>query len=188
MKLRKLTAILLVCLVAAAAPASAKIVLANTNTCWQGGNAAVTVALGSKCPNGKENCKPGKGSAAVTNGTSMSDMAQEVVRQTNDDRAKQGLRPLSVSGELTRAACVRAGEIAGFFSHTRPDGSKWNTVSSAARGENIARGQQSADKVMASWMSSSGHRANILRESYNTIGVCAYKVGNVMHWVQLFGN
>ena len=60
-------------------------------------------------------------------------------------------------------------------------------MSSSTRGENIAMGQQSADKVMAAWMSSSGHRANILRSSFGSIGVCAYKVGNTMYWVQEFG-
>ena len=49
-------------------------------------------------------------------------------------------------------------------------------------------GQQSADKVMAAWMSSSGHRANILRSSFGSIGVAAYKVGNTMYWVQEFGS
>ena len=40
---------------------------------------------------------------------------------------------------------------------------------------------------MAAWMSSEGHRANILRESYGSIGVCAQKVNGVIYWVQLFG-
>ncbi len=124
---------------------------------------------------------------ATTNGSSMSSMAASVVSQTNDERAKQGLAALTVSSELTRAACVRAQEIVKKFSHTRPDGSAWSTVSSSVRGENIAMGQQSADKVMAAWMSSSGHRANILRASFGSIGVCAYKVGNTMYWVQEFG-
>ena len=89
--------------------------------------------------------------------------------------------------ELTRAACVRAGEIARSFSHTRPDGSAWSTVSGAAYGENIARGQNSAEKVIAAWMTSTSHRENMLRASYGSVGICAYKVNGVMHWVQLFG-
>ena len=92
-----------------------------------------------------------------------------------------------MSDELTRAACVRASEIVRQFSHTRPDGSSCFTVSGAAYGENIAKGQSGADRVMAAWMSSEGHRANILRESYGSIGVCALKVNGVIYWVQLFG-
>ena len=114
-------------------------------------------------------------------------LADEVVRQVNAERARAGLRALSVSAELSRAARVRAVEITRKFSHTRPDGSAWRTVSSAAYGENIAVGQRTADKVMAAWMTSSGHRANILRPSYGSIGVCAVISGGVTYWVQLFG-
>ena len=125
--------------------------------------------------------------AQVSSGSSMTSMAAEVVAQVNAERAKYGLGSLAVSDELTRAACVRASEIVRQFSHTRPDGSSCFTVSGAAFGENIAKGQRSADRVMAAWMSSEGHRANILRESYGSIGVCALKVNGVIYWVQLFG-
>ena len=125
--------------------------------------------------------------APVSSGSSMSAMAAEVAAQVNAERAKYGLSSLTVSDELTRAACVRASEIVRQFSHTRPDGSSCFTVSGAAYGENIAKGQSSADRVMAAWMSSEGHRANILRESYGSIGVCALKVNGVIYWVQLFG-
>lgn len=125
--------------------------------------------------------------APVSSGLSMSAMAAEVAAQVNAERAKYGLSSLTVSDELTRAACVRASEIVRQFSHTRPDGSSCFTVSGTAYGENIAKGQSSADRVMAAWMSSEGHRANILRESYGSIGVCAQKVNGVIYWVQLFG-
>lgn len=114
-------------------------------------------------------------------------LAGEVVRQVNLERARRGLGTLKVSAELSRAARVRAYEITRKFSHTRPDGSAWRTVSSAAYGENIAMGQRTADKVMAAWMTSTGHRANILRASYGSIGVCAVVSGGVTYWVQLFG-
>ena len=114
-------------------------------------------------------------------------LADEVVRQVNAERARAGLRALRVSAELSRAARVRAVEITRKFSHTRPDGSAWRTVSSAAYGENIAVGQRTADKVMAAWLTSSGHRANMLRASYGSIGVCAVISGGVTYWVQLFG-
>lgn len=120
-------------------------------------------------------------------GSEMQSLADEVVRQVNQERNARGLSTLSVDPELTRAAAIRAREIAESFSHTRPDGSSWSTVSDAASGENIARGHDSADRVMAAWMSSEGHRANILRASYTRIGVCAYEVNGILHWVQLFG-
>ena len=113
--------------------------------------------------------------------------AQSVVNQVNQERAARGLSALRVDPKLTAAAQIRAQEIVQKFSHTRPDGTKWSTVSFVAYGENIAKGQRTADKVMAAWMSSSGHRANILRASYGSIGVACVKSGNVYYWVQLFG-
>ena len=113
--------------------------------------------------------------------------AQSVVNQVNRERAARGLSALRVDPALTAAAQIRAKEIVQKFSHTRPDGTKWSTVSSAAYGENIAKGQKTADKVMAAWMTSSGHRANILRANYGSIGVACLQSGGVYYWVQLFG-
>lgn len=120
-------------------------------------------------------------------GLSVTGAAAQVIGDVNAERMRYGLQPLRVDPELTAAARIRAGEIARKFSHTRPDGSKWSTVSPAAKGENIARGHHSAYRVMAAWMSSPGHRANILRQSFGSIGVCAIEVNGVMYWVQLFG-
>lgn len=114
-------------------------------------------------------------------------LAGQVVQQVNAERAKYGLSPLRVDPELSRAAEIRAKEIVQKFSHTRPDGSRWITVSKSAYGENIARGQKTADKVMAAWLTSQGHRANILRKSFGSIGVCAYVSGGITYWVQIFG-
>lgn len=120
-------------------------------------------------------------------GSNQNSLAASVVDQVNMERAKQGLSTLRVDPELTRAACIRAREIVEKFSHTRPDGSSWSTVSNSAYGENIAKGQKTVDRVMASWMSSDGHRKNILKASFGSIGVCAYVHNGITYWVQLFG-
>lgn len=125
--------------------------------------------------------------AAVSGGQSMTSLAAQVISEVNAERAKHGLAPLTVNSRLTGAACIRAREIVEKFSHTRPDGSGWSSVSPAALGENIAKGHNSAERVMAAWMSSDGHRKNILRESFGSIGVCALQVNGVIYWVQLFG-
>ena len=117
----------------------------------------------------------------------MDSYAQRVVSETNIERARYGLSALKVDPALSAAARIRAEEIVQKFSHTRPDGSRWNTVSSIAYGENIARGQKTPDKAVAAWMTSEGHRRNILRESYGSIGVACIKSGNVYYWVQIFG-
>ena len=119
--------------------------------------------------------------------STSNDLAFRVIAEVNAERAKYGLSALREDPELTRAACVRANEIVRSFSHTRPNGESWSSVSTAARGENIAKGHSTVARVMAAWMSSEGHRANILRESFDSIGVCAIDVGGVRYWVQLFG-
>ncbi len=124
---------------------------------------------------------------AASNAAFADDLAAQVISYTNSDRARYGLAPLRVDPQLTAVARVRAQEIVRKMSHTRPDGSSWSTVSSLAKGENIARGYRSASAATAAWLSSPGHRRNVLRESYGSIGVAAYRVNGVLHWVQLFG-
>lgn len=124
---------------------------------------------------------------ATVPSASQSGLAAQVIAEVNAERAQRGLTLLSEDSDLTAAACIRAREIASVFSHTRPDGSSCFTVSEKAYGENIAKGYGTVDKVMAAWMSSEGHRANILRASYGSIGVCCLQIGGVYYWVQLFG-
>lgn len=119
--------------------------------------------------------------------------ANEVVRLVNEERAKAGLPALTVDRGAASAAQVRAKEIERFFSHTRPDGSSFNSalteagVNFSSAGENIAYGQNSPEKVMEGWMNSSGHRANILNSSYTSIGVGHYQnASGVNYWTQLF--
>ena len=119
--------------------------------------------------------------------TYLSSYTYEVIDETNAERSRYGLSELRVDPELMAAARVRAEEIMRKFSHTRPDGTMWRTVSGAVYGENIARGHNNPDRVMAAWMSSSGHRENVLKAGYGSIGVCCLQAGNVCYWVQLFG-
>ena len=145
---------------------------------------AIPTAKPTAVPTAKPTVTPTKEPAS---GNTSSSLASQVVTLVNEYRAEYGLSPVRVDSDLTAAAVVRAKECAVSFSHTRPDGSSWSTVSSKARGENIAMGYNSAEKVMAAWMTSEGHRANILRESFTTIGVGAYEVNGVLYWAQEFG-
>lgn len=115
------------------------------------------------------------------------DAALSVMQEINAERVSRGLGALQMDAELMRAARVRAEEIVEKFSHTRPDGTRWKTVSNAAYAENIARGQKTADKAAAAWMTSEGHRRNILNANYTTTGVACIQSGNVFYWVQIFG-
>ena len=91
--------------------------------------------------------------------------------------------------ELLEAAQIRAAEAAVYFvpTHKRPNGSECFTVSSKANGENLAAGQKTATSVMDTWMKSSGHKANILDEDFQSIGIGCFKGtdGNY-YWSQVF--
>ena len=125
-------------------------------------------------------------------GSSQGDYASQVVTLVNAERAKYGLSALKVDSRVQQAAQVRAAETVQSFSHTRPNGSSFSTalteagVSYTRSGENIAYGQSTPQQVVQAWMNSSGHRANILNESFTTIGVGYTVSGGTAYWAQLF--
>ena len=118
--------------------------------------------------------------------------AQNVLRRTNEERAKVSLPPLRAHSALMKAAQDYAVLMARerHFSHTGPDGSQprdraeRSGYRGTSWGENIAMGQRTAEEVMQSWMGSTGHRANILRREYQDIGIGQAGA----YWVQLFGS
>lgn len=117
---------------------------------------------------------------------------QEVIRLTNVERQKAGLKPLSENWELSRVARHKSMDMSqkNYFSHTSPtygspfDMIKAYGISYRSAGENIAKGQRTPQQVVNAWMNSSGHRANILNSSYTHIGVGFEKNGN--YWTQMF--
>lgn len=117
----------------------------------------------------------------------------EVIALVNQQRAANGLGPLMSDPVLDYAAQSWANYLlaTGTFQHSSSD---WrdSMISGAGwrySGENIAAGYTSASSVMAGWMGSAGHRANILGSSYVGIGV-GYVQGGPWgtYWVQIFAN
>ena len=116
----------------------------------------------------------------------------EVIRLVNIERAKNGLSPLTEDWQLSRVARYKSQDMRdrGYFSHTSPTyGSPFQMMKSfgisyRTAGENIARGYKSPADVVAGWMNSSGHRANILSPSFTHIGVGYEQDGN--YWTQMF--
>lgn len=127
------------------------------------------------------------GSQAYVSGVSDFDYARDVLARVNAERAAAGLAPLALDAELTNAAMLRAGETSVLFSHSRPNGTPCFDVSDRAYGENIAMGYRTPAAVMQGWMSSPGHRANILGSDYRSVGIGCVNVGGSYYWVQLFG-
>ncbi len=111
----------------------------------------------------------------------------KVLELVNNERAKLSIAPLKMDKSLSNAADIRTKEIKKSFSHKRPDGTMWYTVSSKVNGENIAYGQRTPKEVVNSWMNSPGHRSNILNSKFKSIGIGYYYSGT-SYWVQLFSN
>ncbi|MFD7549179.1 CAP domain-containing protein [Streptomyces sp. NPDC059578] len=118
----------------------------------------------------------------------------QVVALVNRERAKVGCQPVSADAGLARLAENFSQDMAarGFFDHTDPDGdTPWDRAEAAGisdlGGENIARGQADAAAVMAAWMDSPGHRANILNCDFKTLGVGAHFASGGPWWTQNFG-
>ncbi|WP_439116420.1 CAP domain-containing protein [Paenibacillus antri] len=115
---------------------------------------------------------------------------QQVLDLVNKERAKAGLKSLSMNNELSRMAMDKAQDMINnnYFDHQSPTyGSPFDMmnaygISYNTAAENIAKGQRSPTEVMSSWMNSQGHRANILNGSFTQIGVAYYNGG----WVQVF--
>ena len=129
-------------------------------------------------------------------------LINRVLELTNIERAKAGLKPLTLNNRLAQAAQGHSDSMAAddFFSHTGADGSdigdriKDSGYKYSRAGENIAAGQQTAEGVVRGWMNSPGHRANILNPNFTEIGI-GYEFlendrGSVNYnhyWTQVFG-
>ncbi|MEV5416611.1 CAP domain-containing protein [Streptomyces albogriseolus] len=114
-----------------------------------------------------------------------------VVELVNAERAEAGCAPVTANSTLNTAAQRHSEDMAstGTMSHTGSDGSDpgeritragyaWSTY-----GENVAYGYSTPEQVMQGWMTSPGHKANILNCSFKEIGVGL----SGTYWTQDFG-
>lgn len=100
---------------------------------------------------------------------------------------------------LTQASLAHSDDMVArtYFSHTGSDGSSAAQRATAAGyawqmlGENIAAGQPSVAAVVAGWMASPGHCANIMAASFRDIGVACVNGGSTntyrTYWTMTLG-
>jgi Cysteine-rich secretory protein family len=124
----------------------------------------------------------------------------EVITQTNEERAKLGLRPLVVNQKLSAAALAKGQDMFNdqYWAHIAPDGKqpwdfmKENNYVYIVAGENLARDFSDTQGMLKAWMDSPTHRANIVNGRYTEIGVAV--IDGVLEGsettlvVQMFGN
>jgi len=133
--------------------------------------------------------------------------AKSVLQLTNQARAQarqcggrhfDATSPLAWNDALAAAALVHSRDMAkrDYFSHADPAGDtaalrttrqgySWQTVS-----ENIAAGLATPEQVVAGWLTSPGHCANIMSADYAEMGAAyATETRSAMgiYWTQVFG-
>lgn len=136
----------------------------------------------------------GNNSGTGTSTTSLTADELETFNLINQQRINNGLPALKIDYEVQRVARIKAQDMVNnnYFAHNSPTyGTPFNMlknfgISYNTAGENIA-GNSSNSAAVTAWMNSSGHRANILNNSYNNTGigvVSSPKYGKV--YVQMF--
>ena len=131
---------------------------------------------------------------AIENMNVYKDIVNDVVKYTNEFRTEVGKEPLTLDETLTKAAMVRAIEMAysDKFSHERPDGNMCYYIMRDfgqdiyGVGENIASRQRNAKEVSYAWKGSQGHYENMISASFTRIGVGVINFYGTYYWVQLF--
>lgn len=112
---------------------------------------------------------------------------KEIIKLTNEFREENGVPALRYVSEVDEPAKIRAEEASELWSHTRPDGTKYNTVFKECglekynqNGENLfmATYTPTAKEIVDAWIASPGHRENLLREQFTGLSIGIYKASN----------
>jgi uncharacterized protein YkwD len=138
-------------------------------------------------------CTPGAGFRPANTA-----FADAVIQLVNQHRATLGLRALKVSPALTASAVWKARHMAtyGYMGHDDPAPPVARRAGDrivacgyhGSWGENIAAGFSTPASVLAAWLQSPGHRANIENPAYVVTGAGAAKsAGGEPVWAQDFG-
>ena len=122
---------------------------------------------------------------------------EDMLRQINQVRSNVGASPLKLDDRMCAAAMLRAREIVGQFSHTRPDNSECFTVfkqfgiNYGYAGENIAAGSRTGSSTMNQWINSQGHYENMINKNFTKLGVGFSQNPSSYYgyyWVQIFSS
>jgi uncharacterized protein YkwD len=123
--------------------------------------------------------------STVPRRSNLSRMTRATLCLLNAQRTSRGLRKLKLNRKLTRAALGHSRNMVAlrYFAHNGADGDPVGRIKRAGYiprvglwtiGENLAWGTGSASspgQIMAAWMNSPAHKANILTPGFKEIGV-----------------
>lgn len=108
----------------------------------------------------------------------LSAQEREAGNLLNSDRSRYNLPPLTIDPALCRIARIKSQDMLtnGYFSHTSPTYGDVRDMLThfgyaySAAGENIAR-HATLEKAQAAFLSSPGHRRNIMSRAYDKVGL-----------------
>lgn len=116
--------------------------------------------------------------SAANTSTPTNSVESTLLSLLNKERTSRGLKPVTSDRSVAQVARAKSREMVSrnYFSHNSPTyGSpsqmltRWG-ISYRTWAENIAKAGD-AHRIHASWMASSGHRANILNPSFTHVGI-----------------
>ena len=118
-------------------------------------------------------------------------MEAEIVRLVNVERGRAGVAPLVENSSLGSGSRAWSAHLTTASSFQHDPNLEWHVGENIAQnywlgGYTTATAREHAAEMMNQWMNSSGHRANILRESYHQIGVGVALTGNLTYGTQRF--
>lgn len=127
----------------------------------------------------------------------IASVADEIMEQTNVERTRAGLGALRPDSRLHEAAQLYAQQTArcGRIDHVIPEAtypSPRDRLAATGYGwqataENLAIGYPDAASLVAGWMASAAHRANILNPAYTEAGAAyARDAAGLSYYVQVF--
>lgn len=119
------------------------------------------------------------------------DLIDDMTELVNKERAKAGVSPLAVTDDMTRIAMQRAAETALYWSHTRPNGMGYSTLSCLEDSENIhacSYAGEPASEANESLVNSSGHYKNMVNSKWKYAGYGVVNVRGCTYWVQVFAD
>lgn len=118
-----------------------------------------------------------------------------VLAEVNKERANAGVPALKLHTGVQNVALIKAKDMAdnNYFGHDSPTFGGPNKmldmagISYRALGENLVAVANTPEMIVAKWMASPGHKANMLSDSYTHTGIGIYSGGSYgLYTVQIF--
>jgi len=106
--------------------------------------------------------------------TIQSISVDDLFKEVNEQRRLANVPELVLDPVLNQSSCERATVVTNNWSHDGYSEVIWPLVdkSTTVIGENLSRTTGTDNDVVAGWMGSITHRANILNQGYTQVGYC----------------